>query len=464
MEPDLAPRYPRACMPHDPEALRALVATSFPLEVGDRAVYASEVALDPDGALTCRLASLGTDMQVEGPCRLVPAAQVADPRALAWWQATRDSLLAWLGDGGASPSWVFDLLFPEALDDLSLQTPDQFAAALADPRRRDAWFDQRLRADVLPWLERIGIADRLDEFLALPRPVVFLEDATRAEPRDDEYADDEYADPAPHDPDAPAPPVGGTRLGGEPDLPPDLPWPSVDGVPLTFAAQLDLAELRPLRAARELPPEGLLSFFYEPLADVRDDVHVDHRSRVLHFPALADLRRRPTPPDGDPRPEYTVTPVGGEIMPPLDSPFYEALLPEDRVAAFHRRLRDGVTPIADPLADLPALLGEHPEWLAGQDDPKHRVLGHCVTFQGDVYLEAEAAAARLPWQLPGPDTDAGIALSRRARRWRLLLQLSADGDGELLFNQDSGYVYFMIPEDDLAARRWDRVQVVTQFG
>lgn len=438
-------------MPHAPtrEALRAAVETAFPLVVGPASITATDVHLRDDGALAATFLALGGACETECTFCVVPAGRTADPRALAWWSAAQGSIRAWLAAGSEDPVFVFELLFPEALDDLSLQTSDDFAAALADPRRLAAWREQRLRAEVLPYLERMGFADRIDEFLALPRPAIHLEHATRVDPLDRD--DDE------------PPPVGGTRLGGEPDLPPDLPWPALDGVPLTFAAQLDLGDLQRFASARELPREGLLSFFYEPLPDFRDDRIVDHRSRVLHFPTLAGLERRRTPPGGDPRPEYTVTPAdAGELMPPLDSPFYAALLPEERVAGFHRRLREGTDPLDDPLAELPALLGEHGEWLCYQDPPQHRVLGQCLAHQGDVYLEAEATAAGLPWTYPDMDSPAGLRLSRAACRWRLLLQLSADGEDELLFNQDSGFVYFMIPADALAGHQWDRVQCLIQ--
>ena len=46
-------------------------------------------------------------------------------------------------------------------------------------------------------------------------------------------------------------------------------------------------------------------------------------------------------------------------------------------------------------------------------------------------------------------------LQREATRWRLLLQIDSE-PGDLL-NQDGGYFYFLIREDDLAARRFDQV-------
>ena len=53
--------------------------------------------------------------------------------------------------------------------------------------------------------------------------------------------------------------VGGSRLGGAPDGPRDFQWPVVDGRPLAFLLQLDLAAL----GLSELPTRGRLLFFYD---------------------------------------------------------------------------------------------------------------------------------------------------------------------------------------------------------
>ncbi|HVI02273.1 MAG TPA: DUF1963 domain-containing protein, partial [Enhygromyxa sp.] len=45
--------------------------------------------------------------------------------------------------------------------------------------------------------------------------------------------------------------VGSSRIGGDPDLPVGVPWPEVDGEPLVFVAQLDLAEIAKHVAAAE---------------------------------------------------------------------------------------------------------------------------------------------------------------------------------------------------------------------
>lgn len=53
--------------------------------------------------------------------------------------------------------------------------------------------------------------------------------------------------------------LGQSRFGGTPDLPHDVEWPTREGRPLTFLAQIDLTQVR----ASDLPAAGWLLFFYD---------------------------------------------------------------------------------------------------------------------------------------------------------------------------------------------------------
>src|SRR5262249_16379383 len=97
------------------------------------------------------------------------------------------------------------------------------------------------------------------------------------------------------------------RLGGRPNLPPEIAWPLWENEPLAFIAQLDLATLPSLGLA--LPRTGTLFFFYEgieygsagppvefqrvlfseqpsstfPLRDLPGNLYEDHHFQAIHL-------------------------------------------------------------------------------------------------------------------------------------------------------------------------------------
>jgi uncharacterized protein YwqG len=58
-------------------------------------------------------------------------------------------------------------------------------------------------------------------------------------------------------------PIGSSKMGGSPDLPIGIPWPTWDGRPLDFLLQLDLVEIPRQWGGDRLPESGWLYFFYD---------------------------------------------------------------------------------------------------------------------------------------------------------------------------------------------------------
>lgn len=58
-------------------------------------------------------------------------------------------------------------------------------------------------------------------------------------------------------------PVGATKIGGRPDLPAGSAWPSCGGLPLSFVAQINLADATAIVPEIPVPTHGVLSFFYD---------------------------------------------------------------------------------------------------------------------------------------------------------------------------------------------------------
>lgn len=92
-------------------------------------------------------------------------------------------------------------------------------------------------------------------------------------------------------------PVGTSRMGGRPDLPPGEPWPSCDGWPLSFLVQVDLATVD---TGGVLPSDGLLSLFYDAVEMPWGGDEGDEDGTVVRWtPAGTPLERRDFPDDLD---------------------------------------------------------------------------------------------------------------------------------------------------------------------
>jgi len=298
-------------------------------------------------------------------------------------------------------------------------------------------------------------------------------------------------------------PLGSSRLGGVPDMPPDWEWPTrPGGPPLAFLCQLDLEDAAGIMELETpLPPRGHLYFFYDntigeqPWGGKPEDCG---GWRVLFSEAEAEqLRRRPWP---EALPEESgfdvrrvrLRPVlflpSGQTLDELLSPPPAPGTPAVEVVrwALESVLRPVVEGGADALADLRAALEDerYGAWAAKLNGvvkgrPDHRFLGHPQEEQSDMPSDFAGLVAEQPdrevpdpmhpgstFFIPGQRADAWPPGVREvlgqtpASDWRLLLQL----DSGVWMWGDCGKLYFWIPRADLAAGRFDRVWLQLQCG
>ncbi len=95
------------------------------------------------------------------------------------------------------------------------------------------------------------------------------------------------------------------------------------------------------------------------------------------------------------------------------------------------------------------------EELGGGPLPVAQLLGHPSPCQDDPLLEHVRALRDPPPSVP-LDEDVLGELRTEARRWRLLAQAPANPPlGYDILG--GGWIYFLVPTEDLAARRFDRV-------
>ncbi len=196
-------------------------------------------------------------------------------------------------------------------------------------------------------------------------------------------------------------PLGATRLGGRPDLPPGAPWPTFEGRPMAFLAQIDLGDVGPLDERGLLPRAGLLSFFCASA-----DLGRQGGWHVSFTDAGSSLSQAELPVELPAHDRFAAVGLSAErelSLAPCESSRVERLgVSREEVVAYCEALED--------------------------ERPIHRMLGHPAIVQSDPRDE-------------DPDRC-------------LLLQVDSDDAAGMMWG-DVGRLYFWMRPDDLEARRFE---------
>jgi uncharacterized protein YwqG len=224
-------------------------------------------------------------------------------------------------------------------------------------------------------------------------------------------------------------PLGGSKLGGKPDLPAGVAWPHWEGRPLNFIAQLDCSELQRFESAALLPPDGLLSFFYDAEEQPWGHDSADAgAARVLHHAANGGLERRAKP----------------------RASFRANRLELHEILTFPTEAGFDVEP--EEIGRLSVLFDP------GVSHREHQLLGYPSVIQNPMELQCQLASHGV-YVGEGYPADAVARWGAGAAAWRLLLQVDSIGD---MMWGDMGMIYFWITEDALRAREFDRAWLALQ--
>lgn len=202
-------------------------------------------------------------------------------------------------------------------------------------------------------------------------------------------------------------PVGSAKVGGQPDLPADMPWPKRNGRALEHVASLDF-DVAP-RVDGVPPIAGRLVFFYdEKNLPFGDEDEGEAGWAVVHVPSgTASARTKPPRGTKTFKPS-TLVPTVEQTLPTVQSHAIAQLKLTKALGKKYWDLRDA----------WPALDGE-----------SHRSFGHSDGMDLS----------------PDPDDV-------------LLLQLDSYEHGDVNWG-DAGLLLFWITPEDLASARFDRVRL-----
>lgn len=245
-------------------------------------------------------------------------------------------------------------------------------------------------------------------------------------------------------------PIGASRFGGAPDVPPGFRWPTRAGRPLSFLAQIDLEELR----HPELPSGGWIAFFYDWTEQPWGfDPKDSGGASVVYFTGDRSSLQSLLQPQGA-GDDGVFRPCRLSFADAVDLPHeWDSIVLAETGSELAQRYWDDYSAVVHQAA------GTH------DDSQYHHLLGHPQLVQDDMRRECQLVTNGIYCGDPsGYESEAAKALFDRAQDWRLLMQLDTDEDGPGWMWGDCGRLYFWIKKGDLAARAFDRTWTILQCG
>jgi uncharacterized protein YwqG len=239
--------------------------------------------------------------------------------------------------------------------------------------------------------------------------------------------------------------LGVSKLGGLPDLPPNVTWPQFKDESLFFVGQLNLKELQPYTTEAMLPSDGLLSFFVRDEYFYTSEFALNPNAwRVFYFTdsEIDQLKRTQRPID--------IAPMTWIYEPCAMDFAQELTLPEEV-----QRL---TTP--DTKDDDWRRYSEfrHKFVFGDHNNSVTRVLGNPHSLQdSDIYFQCEAISQG--HQFIPKDWIQDRARQEKAHsEWQLLFQVDSEGAANMLW-EDTGLLYFCIKRQALQERRFAETYV-----
>ena len=234
--------------------------------------------------------------------------------------------------------------------------------------------------------------------------------------------------------------IGASKIGGLPDLIPEMDWPQWEGKPLEFLLQLNLDEIRPFDFP--LPTRGLLSFF---MSTELTSPQPSGPGRVLYVEDVSLLQKRLS------SPIHTYQTSKPEFVALPSLPY--------QYSTFKGSLWGLESSEIDDFSEAYGAVIYELEKRLGRMFYRHRLFGYPTPYQSDV--EVEVSYASRGKKTSGFMTKMGIDDVEDARRWCPLLQLYGGKDSGL-FDGDAA-VYFMFQQQGAPVIDLSEVWTVLDF-
>ena len=263
-------------------------------------------------------------------------------------------------------------------------------------------------------------------------------------------------------------PIGRSKIGGKPDLPLDFEWPYYEGMaydavkktrPLSFLAQINLKEASTYDLENLLPDSGVLSFFYELMAQEGGFDPADQGcAKVYYFPDETELVPTNLPNDMEEECRIPEFRVRMETM--VSLPEYWDLEGKENQIQFCVEKDDWDW---EDYNECRAEIGyEEDDW-----GDRTKLLGYPDVIQGP--MEEECESVTRGYQLGTPEDYERISeaeevdILEKSKEWMLLFQMGTiESDDYTMMFGDCGHIYFRIRKQELQEKNFDNVWLILQ--
>jgi uncharacterized protein YwqG len=238
--------------------------------------------------------------------------------------------------------------------------------------------------------------------------------------------------------------LGASKVGGRPDLPVGMAWPSVhhsnshEKLSLWFVAQFNMADAKPHDEEDLLPRTGWLYFFIRPWDGLLDK----DMGKVIYFDGdLSQLERKPFPDD------IPVTPPNewGERFDPCAVELVAEVNFDKSLAEILNIYESRSSDPFDSLGN--AADYAHPSWDI------NRLLGVSAGDAWDFPEECELVARGYYRYTTNKEERAQAAQTKH--EWQLLFEMSSDERAGMMWS-DAGIVCWYLRTDDLLKKDFSK--------
>jgi uncharacterized protein YwqG len=242
-------------------------------------------------------------------------------------------------------------------------------------------------------------------------------------------------------------PIGQSKIGGRPDLPNSLSWVTEKErknflfskvKPLSFIAQINLAEVSQYDVEHLLPQKGMLYFFYSAEQEAWGfDIKDKPKFKVLFFEKDVHQLKRMEFPEGLPE-HARYTPCIVNATTEISIPYFRneqlSFLSEEELDRYYYIL----------------------------DESTNKLLGYADPIQNEMELECELVTNGLYCgDASGYNNPKAKSLEPNAVNWKLLLQIDSNEENSMMWG-DMGRLYFWIRKEDLRNKKFDSSWFVLQ--